>query len=412
MKLLFLDAYFNPEKIAFTHLESDLIEAFVDAGHEIIVICPSPTRGIDRETAEKYKKLKYEELYDGKVRIHRFWAPQEGENPVIRAFRYLWSNLREHQIGKKFKDTDLIFANSTPPTQGYIAGKLKKRLKCRFVYSLQDIFPDSLVTTGLTRENSILWNIGRKIENKTYQACDKIFVISNAMMKDLRAKGVTESKLVLISNWVDTEVIKPISRRNNKLISEYGIDPDKFLVVYAGNFGAAQGAEMILKAAEKLKAEQQIQFIIFGGGTEFASAKAIVKDRELANVMIHPLLPQDRVPEVYSLGDVALITCKSGVGGSGMPSKTWSIMACNTPIIASFDTESELAEIISKAGAGKCVEPGNADKLAEAIINQYKEGKSTCHSRRFVEQYASKKICVERYVKALEDAKKIEIGTM
>lgn len=85
-------------------------------------------------------------------------------------------------------------------------------------------------------------------------------------------------------------------------------------MVYAGNFGAAQGADIILKVAKQLKKYDDIQFVIFGGGAEFMAAKKIVADQELSNVIIHNLLPSDRVSEVYSLGDIALITCKKGVG--------------------------------------------------------------------------------------------------
>lgn len=53
--------------------------------------------------------------------------------------------------------------------------------------------------------------------------------------------------------------------------------------------------------------------MIFGGGAEFATAKKIVADHELSNVIIHDLLPSERVSEVYSLGDIALITCKKAL---------------------------------------------------------------------------------------------------
>ena len=133
MRILFLDAYFEPEQIAFTHLEKDLLEGLVAAGHEIEVVCPTPTRGINKDIAEKYKKIKSESLYNNKVHVTRFFAPQEGKNPLIRAFRYLLCNLRTYQIGKKFKKIDAVFANSTPPTQGLIAGKIAKKLHVPFV---------------------------------------------------------------------------------------------------------------------------------------------------------------------------------------------------------------------------------------------------------------------------------------
>ena len=402
MRVLFINAYFMPETIAFSHLEKDLIEGLISAGHEIEVICPTPTRGVTDEVYERYKTVKTEELYDGKVRVRRFFAPREGKNPLIRAFRYFWCNLREYQIGKKYKNIDTIFAVSTPPTQGLLAGKLRKKLNCPFIYSLQDIFPDSLATTGLAKEGSLIWKIGSWIERTTYGYAKRIIVISESCKRNLLNKGVSEDKLSLISNWVDIDQIKPVSRENNKLIDELGIDSNKFLVVYAGNFGAAQGADIILKAAEELIDKPEIQFIIFGGGAEYGVAANCVAEHKLTNVMINPLLPQDRVSEVYSLGDVALITCKPGVGNSGMPSKTWSIMACNTPIIAAFDMTSDLADAIQMSNAGECVEPGKADALADAIESAYDAWRSGVQVqvdlRPYVEEHASKDVCVGKYV--------------
>lgn len=395
MKILFLNAYFLPEIISFTHLEQDLIQGFLDAGHEIEVLCPIPTRGIDRETVKKYKKIKTEVLHDGRVTVKHFWAPQEGKNPLVRAFRYFWCNWRQYSLGKKYKDVQAIFAVSTPPTQGWLAGKLAKKLDCRFVYSLQDVFPDSLVTTGLSREGSLLWKLGRRLEDSTYAKADQIVVISHAMADNIRKKGVREEKIRVVSNWIDTEAIQPVKKEDNRLFDEFEIDKEKFTVVYAGNFGAAQGADVVLQAAKLLP---DVQFVIFGGGAEFEKAK--MQARDIPNVIINGLLPQERVPEVYSLGDVALITCKKGVGGSGMPSKTWSIMACNTPIIASFDTDSELAQIIEKANAGLCVEPEVPDALAAAICRIQKENIFT-DGRAYACQFASKTVCVQEYVKAM-----------
>ena len=398
MKILFINAYFIPETIAFSHLEKDIIEGLIATGNEIEVICPIPTRGVSDEVYKKYKYIHTEKLYNGKVQVKRFWAPREGGGVLTRAFRYLWCNIREYQIGKKYKNIDAVFAVSTPPTQGLLAGRLSKKLQCPFIYSVQDIFPDSLVTTGITRQESLIWKIGRKIEKKTYEYAKHIIVISKTCKKNLLKKGVSESKLSLVSNWVDIEKIKPIAREKNRLITELQINPKKFLVVYAGNFGAAQGADIVLKAAELLCAEDGIQFVIFGGGAEFNDAVDYVKNHKLSNVLIQPLLPQKRVAEVYSLGNVALITCKSGVGKSGMPSKTWSIMACDTPIIACFDEESDLKELLRSSGAGICIPPENAEKLSNAIVEIKKKGIRYAGGRKYVIENAAKACCVKKYL--------------
>lgn len=410
MNLLFLDSYFEPETIAYTHLEKNLLEGLVKEGSKVQVICPTPTRGVNAQVREEYKGRKSEKLHSGKVRVRRFWAPQEGRNPIIRAFRYFWCSFRSYQLAVRIKGVDLVFSNSTPPTQGMLSALTAKRLskkykkKIPFVYNLQDIFPDSLVNAGMSSKGSFLWKIGRRIENYTYENADKIIVISEGFKRNIMVKGAPEEKIKVISNWIDLDSVHPMSREDNKLINEFGIDPYKFLIVYAGNFGAAQGADIVLKAAEKLKDESNIQFVIFGGGLYFEEAKKTAE--KLDNVFIHELMPADRISEVYSLGDVALITCKPGTGNAGMPSKTWSIMACNTPIIASFDTDSDLADVIRDSRAGVCIDPGNVDALLGAIKVAYSEwgaGRQNSHSlREYVRLNASKEICVNRYIETIK----------
>lgn len=401
MRVLFLDAYFYPEQIAFSHLEKDLIEGFINSGHRIEVLCPVPTRGIDYELVRKYKKIKEENLFNNCVHVTRFSAPQEEKNPLIRALRYFWCNLRTYQIGIRYKEIDAVFSNSTPPTQGWIAGKVAKRLKVPFVYSLQDIFPDSLVTTGLTKKDSLLWKIGRRLEKATYKLCTHIIVISKSMKENLVLKGVDEHKVDIVSNWIDPKEIHPVEREQNALFDEFGISRNKFVVLYAGNFGAAQGAEIVLDVAERLRSINTIQFVIFGGGSGFPLVEQRAKN--YPNVFIHKLLPQDRVSEVYSMGDLALITCKKGVGKSGMPSKTWNIMACNTPIIASFDKDSELNDVLINSGLGYCIEPENCDELEKAIFSYFQEKADKTDVSNYIQDNASKTKCVGRILSIFEN---------
>ena len=412
MRILRLRAYFSPEKTSGLHLDNDLNEALAKNNITYINYTPVPTRGVSKKTIKKYKNLKTEKLYGGKIVVNRFGMFREGSNALQRAFRYLCCNIAEYFLGIKEKEIDLVYSSSTPPTQGMLSAMVAKRLskkykkKVPFIYNLQDIFPDSLVNTGMTRKGSLLWKIGRKIENYTYKNADMIIVISEGFKRNIIAKGVPDEKIEVISNWIDLDSVHPVSREDNKLISEFPIDPKKFLVVYAGNFGAAQGAGIVLKAAERLKDRSNIQFVIFGGGAYFEEAKNVAE--KLYNVFIHELMPSDRISEVYSLGEVALITCKPGTGNAGMPSKTWSIMACDTPIIASFDTDSDLADVIRDSGAGKCVEPGDVEALVKAIEAAHSEWKlgtqKSLNLREYVRLNASKENCVGRYIDVIKNS--------
>lgn len=91
------------------------------------------------------------------------------------------------------------------------------------VYNLQDIFPDSLVGTGLAKKGGLLWKIGRVIEDFTYKHADKIIVISEDFKKNIMAKGVPEDKIVVVYNWVDQNAVVNVRtcrvRRTSSLTS-------------------------------------------------------------------------------------------------------------------------------------------------------------------------------------------------
>ena len=77
-------------------------------------------------------------------------------------------------------------------------------------------------------------------------------------------------------------------------------------------------------------------------------------------------------------------------------------MACNTPILASFDTDSELAQILHQANAGICVEPENAESLIQAILEIGMHVSTYCGGRRYVQTNAEKKACVGKYMEILK----------
>lgn len=417
MNILRLNAYFEPEITAASHLMNDLYEGFSKNKIKCSIITPEPTRGISEEIRKKYKKRRNENLLNGYLEVKRFSMIREGKNPIQRALRYLMCSVAHYYKGIHQKNVDVIFSGSTPPTNGMIsilvARKLSKKYKkkVRFIYELQDIFPDSLVNAKLTHEGSLIWKIGRKIEQFTYFYADNIIVPTIEMKKNLLQKNVDPEKISVISNWIDCSKVKPIKKEDNFLYDELGISKDNFIVLYAGNLGEAQGADIVIKVADALKEYKNIKFVIFGGGVYFQEIKSQAEKKR--NIIVRNLLPVEYVSFVYSLGDVALITCKKGTGKAAMPSKTWSIMACNTPIIASFDTESELSNIMDKSGAGECIEPENDEKLKKTILKYYElkkkpSYKNSSYGRDYVEKYASKEVCVEKYIEIVMNRSKRE----
>ena len=371
MKILRLASYCYPEQVASSHLSKDMQEAYEKAGIVCEIHTPTPCRGIDEETRKKYKKIKYEEMNNGYVQIHRYAMFKEPKNSLLRAFRYTLCIVRGFFAGLCAKDIDVYYASSTPPINGLIMALLKKFKKYKIVYSLQDIFPDSLVNTGMTKRGSIIWKIGRWVENITYNAADKIIVISEDFKKNIMEKGVPEEKIEIVYNWVDENAVMHVDRANNPLFDKYNLDREKFYVCYSGNVGHTQNMDMLCEVAKSLEDNPNIGFVIVGEGAFKPKLEEIIKEREIKNITLIPYQDYSDISYVFSLGDLGLIISKKGVGTNSVPSKTWSIMSASNPVLASFDKGSELDKIINQTSCGICVEADDKDALKQAIITMY-----------------------------------------
>ena len=414
MKVLLLPAYYFPEQAASSYLGDNIRQALCESGIELDLYAPIPTRGVSEEVRQEYKNRSIEQWYDGKMIVHRFSMYAEGKNPILRALRYVLCWCKHFYYGWRAKDIDLIYLASTPPIQGVLGGLLKKIKKVPFVYNLQDIFPDSLAGTGLAKKGGLLWKIGRVIENFTYRNADKIIVISEDFKRNIMAKGVPEDKIVVIYNWVDEETVFPIEKKDNVLFDELDIDRNTFNIVYAGNLGNAQNVRILLETANLLKDYKDIKFIIFGTGGLELEYKSLADNLELTNLQFFPIQPYEKVSQVYGIGDVCVVSCKEGLGGSAMPSKTWSIMSSGRPVLANFD-EGDLKNILENNNCGIFTKAGDKEAFKQAIMDLYND-RERCkqlgkNGREFILKNLTRAVGTQKYVDVIKSFDKSNAKT-
>ena len=410
MKILLLPAYFYPEQAASSYLGDNIRQALCEAGCDVVLYAPIPSRGISKEVREEYKKRKVEHWHDGRMEIHRFSMYGEGKNPILRALRYVFCWCAQFWKGLRAKEIDLIYLASTPPIQGVLGGLLKKIKKVPFVYNLQDIFPDSLAGTGLAKKGGLLWKIGRVIENFTYRNADKIIVISEDFKRNIMAKGVSEEKIVVVYNWVDEEAVKHVPREENKLFDAYGLDRKKFYITYSGNIGLTQNMDMLLEVAKELEtAEPDIQFVLIGEGAYKKRVQEIIAEKNIGNVTLLPFQPYEDISHVFSLGDAGLVISKPGVGENSVPSKTWSILSASRPVLANFD-ENELKSIVAENQCGIFTKAGDKEAFKQAILSLYHD-RDYCeqlgrNGREFILKNLTRAVGTQKYVDVIKSFEK------
>ena len=400
MKAIFPCSYYLPETAASLYITDNIVHACAENGVEVELYTPTPTRSVP-DGAEWKRE---EHLAGGKLHIHRFHLYGEGKNPILRALRYLLGELilLQYCLWKKY---DVAFIDSTPPIQGLKMPLIKWIRRKLTVYNAQDIFPDSLVGTGLTHEGSLIWKIGRIVEKITYKYADKIIVISDDFRKNLIAKGVPEEKIVVVYNWVDQNAVVNVPREQNKLIDKYSLDPNKFYVTYCGNIGLTQNMEMLLEVAKAVESNEDIHFVLVGEGAFKKELEEIIKDKNIRNITLLPFQPYEDISHVFSLGDVGIIISKPGVGANSVPSKTWSIMSASRPVLANFD-ENEIKSILENNHCGVFTKAGDKVAFTDAIIWLY-ENREKCkeygkNGRKFVMENLTREVGTKKYVDVIK----------
>ena len=410
MKIITFASYYFPESVASPYLGEQLREAIAAADMKLDLFVPIPTRGITEEQRIEYSRRRVERKYNDKITIHRIPLMKEHKNPLQRAFRYFIQCVKYYFIGsfsKVGREADLLLVSSTPPILGATTALIKKHRDIPFVYDLQDIFPDSLVGTGLAKKGGLLWKIGRVIENFTYKHADKIIVISEDFKKNIMAKGVPEDKIVVIYNWVDQNKVVDVPREKNKLFDAYGLERSKFYITYNGNIGLTQNMDMLLDVAKELQEEyEDIHFVLVGNGAYLDEVRRKVAELQLGSVHLLPFQPYEDISHVFSLGDASLVISKPGVGANSVPSKTWSIMSASRPVLANFD-ENELKTIIENNHCGIFTKAGDKDAFKESILTLYNH-RDLCkeyghNGRKFVLDNLTREVGTQKYVDVIKE---------
>jgi len=214
-------------------------------------------------------------------------------------------------------------------------------------------------------------------------------------------KGVPESKIEVVYNWVDQNAVVDIPRSENILFDRYGLDRSKFYITYNGNIGLTQNMDMLLEVAKALESNEDIQFVLVGNGAYLEDVKRIIAERNVQNVTLLPFQPYEEISHVFSLGDVSLVISKPGVGANSVPSKTWSIMSASRPVLANFD-ENELKSIIEKNDCGIFTKAGDMVAFTDAILKLYND-RELCremgkNGRKFVMENLTKEVGTQKYV--------------
>ena len=389
--MMIITPYYWPILCAATHLMKDLAEGLADGGFCVTVLSNRPI-----STSSPMPDVPGME-----GRILRSWNPFLRRMGALSKFmEYLWFMVFFFFRGLAVPKVDLIFVVSNPPLAG-LPGALLARLKgAKMVYNLQDIFPDSAVWAGMLTANGPVYRLLRRAEASTYRAADLVSCICPAFSEYVQ-NLVPGTLVSTIPNWVDTDHIHPLEAHQDPAIAEYRRG-GTFVVQYAGNMGFMQSLGTVLLAAEYLLDTPGIRFVFIGDGNAKRTLEDLALQKNLVNCDFLPMQPLERVPSVYNACDLGVIPLKAGVAQIAVPSKTWNYLAASRPVICCVERGSPLATVVEESHSGLVVPPGDAQRLAQVILD-YRNAPDRVQSegrlgRDYVETHLSRRVAIKNYI--------------
>ena len=276
-------------------------------------------------------------------------------------------------IREMLSDSDIVFIQSSP-TALYnivIVYSLTKGNK-RILYNVQDMFPGSSIASGVMTQKW-MQDFFYSLQKIAYKKSDVIIAISDDMKDKLIEQGVPAEKIEVIVNWFDDRTVSEVAWESNRFVPIANMDKEHFYVQYAGTMGYVFDYQMIIKVAELLKNEDGIVFQMIGDGSQKQAFVDAAIERKLDNIVFLPLQKQDMVSDVYSACSTCIIPLKRGVIGNSVPSKAGLLMACKRSIVTSTDQGSKYNQMINDNGIGFAYGENEPEKMAEAIMQLYKD---------------------------------------
>lgn len=396
--LLITDSY-PPEIRSAAQLMKDLANGFKERGYKVSVATSYPKYNLESEK-ESFQKISIED----EIRVLRIKTlPHHKVNFIIRgiaqlALPYIFFSSIKKNIKEKI---DVVIVHSPPLPLSIAAHKIKKYYGAKYILNLHDIFPQNAVDLGILTIKPII-KFFELMERNAYKNADLIVVPSNEHKKFLKEKiGIKDEKIKVIYHWIDTKPFQE-AKRTEKFRKMYGLG-GKFIFLFGGVLGPSQGLDLIIRAAEKLKDNQEIVFLFVGEGTAKESLVKMVETGGLKNVIFKPLVSARDYPELVKDSDVGVVCLSSKNSTPAVPAKILGYMAASVPVVAFVHKESDAHSIIKEAHCGYSTISNNDEKVLEIVKRIYNEKDKLSEYGKngfdYVLKNLEKNVCVRKFEK-------------
>lgn len=355
--ILILTQFYEPEPCAASNRVAAMARSLAKCGHDVTVLTGMPSFPAGTIDAA-YAGMRGCTERDGAIRIVRRRARTgyggfggRMRNWLSLALRLAWTATVE------VRHADTVIVSSPPITMAIPALLAAWRHGAKLVVDVRDVFPDMGFRLGVWSERSLVARAVTAFVQFLYARAALVAAATESARESILSRGVAPQRVVLAPNGFEFSI--PVPARPPRAPRR------TFEVAYAGNMGLATGLDVILDAAEILRADDSIHFVLAGGGVDAARLAARIENDRLTNVSFRGVLTRAASLELLAGADAAIVPLHRDLVDA-IPSKMFDAMAVGCPMILSARGEAE--RLLARTRAGVRVEPNDARALADGIL--------------------------------------------
>jgi colanic acid biosynthesis glycosyl transferase WcaI len=367
MRILYLSQYFPPEAGATQTRAYEMAKNWVRLGHQVTILTEFPNHpsGI---VPSKYKGKLFERSSFEGIEVLRVWVKASPiktfRNRMLFYITYMFNAIIAGLFLSRGR-YNLLYATSPPLFVGGAALVLSFIKHIPMTFEVRDLWPESAIALGeLSHQKAI--SLATKFEELCYRKAFQVIVVTRGIYDSLVRRGIPTDKLCFIPNGanIDLFTFNPIGRE--RIRREMSLER-KFIAIYAGIHGLAQGLETIFETARLLHAYPGVHILLIGDGPKKAELASLAISYNLSNLTLLPEKSREQIPDYLSAADVALVPLKKvEIFKSALPSKIFDAWACGRPVLLSIDGEAR--SIVESVKGGIFIPPEDPVKMAEALI--------------------------------------------
>ncbi|MBK8892428.1 MAG: glycosyltransferase family 4 protein [Dechloromonas sp.] len=361
MRILVVSQYFWPENFRI----NDLVTEFCDRGHEVTVLTGSPNYPSGEVFPEFRSNPGAYAKFGGAsvVRVPMFPRGSGGLRLMVNYASFAFGATVFGAWRLRGQAFDVIFVfEPSPITVGLPAAFLRYLKGAPLAFWVLDLWPETLEAIGVVRSRTFLKAVGHLV-TFIYNRCDLILAQSKSFIPQIRRYCGREKAVEYFPSWSDAEFDFSTVVPADEVPSADGM----FSIMFAGNVGDAQDFPAILDAAEHLKDDRGIRWLIVGDGRASEWVRSEVTRRGLEHCfLLLGRYPVERMPSFFRHADALLVSLKDEpIFAMTIPGKLQSYLAAGIPVLAMLNGEG--AEIVDGAGAGLSCPAGDGVALAAAV---------------------------------------------